>query len=230
MATDNRDEILGKKVSYFRSRMNWPLKTLAGDLGVSIQQLQRYEKGINKISATMLFELAKIFKIEIASFFEENESAFLPSDTFNILVVEDSVNDEFLLRKALSDFPKKLNIYTINDGFAAMNFFNDLSAGLVHDLPKPDLIFMDLHLPLMRGLDILKDMKRKIQLQEIPVIVLSISINPEDRASAYGLQASGFIRKSFDYEEFKENILKAMSYWTDAVELPRFSENVQKAS
>lgn len=229
MATDKRDEILGKKVAYFRGRMNWPLKTLAGDLGVSIQQLQRYEKGINKISATMLFELAKIFKVDLSCFFEETESV-LPSDpdVFNILLVEDNVNDEFLLRKALSEFPKKLNIYTINDGFAATNFLNDVNSGLEQDLPKPDLIFLDLHLPLMRGLDILKDMKRKIQLQEIPVIVLSSSLNPEDRSSAYGLQASGFIRKSFDYEEFKEHILKAMFYWTNVVELPRFSE--QKAS
>ncbi|MEI6628409.1 MAG: helix-turn-helix domain-containing protein, partial [Alphaproteobacteria bacterium] len=162
MATDNRDEILGKKVAYFRGRMNWPLKTLAGDLGVSIQQLQRYEKGINKISATMIFELAKIFKVDLACFFEETESV-LPSDpdVFSILLVEDNVNDEFLLRKALSDFPKKLNIYTINDGFAATNFLNDINSGLEHDLPKPDLIFLDLHLPLMRGLDILKDTKRK---------------------------------------------------------------------
>lgn len=224
MAANTRDEILGKKVAHFRSRMNWPLKTLAGDLGVSIQQLQRYEKGINKISATMLFELSKIFKVDITAFFDDDDHNFLEADSFNILLVEDNVNDEFLLRKALSDFPKKLNIYTINDGYAAMDFFNDISNGQINDLPKPDLIFLDLHLPLMRGLDILKDMKRKVPLQEIPVIVLSSSINPEDRASAYGLQASGFIRKSFDYEEFKEHILKAMSYWTDAVELPRFSE------
>lgn len=229
MAADKRDEILGKKVAYFRNRMNWPLKTLASDLGVSIQQLQRYEKGINKISATMLFELSKIFKVDITSFFEYTENTLVDNNSFNILVVEDNVNDEFLLRKALADFPKKLNIYTINDGYAAINFFNDLSNGLTNDLPKPDLVFLDLHLPLMRGLDILKDMKRKVPLQDIPVIVLSSSINPEDRASAYGLQASGFIRKSFDYEEFKEHILKAMSYWTDAVELPRFSET-QKAS
>ncbi len=229
MGVDKRDEILGRKVSYFRGRMNWPLKTLAGDLGVSIQQLQRYEKGINKISATMLFELARIFKVELACFFEDAESpASVESNVYNILLIEDNVNDEFLLRKALSDFPKKLNIYTINDGSSAMNFLNEICANLSQSLPKPDLIFLDLHLPVMRGLDILKDIKRKVQLQEIPVIVLSSSLNQEDRASAYSLQASGFIRKSFDYEEFKEHILQAMFYWTDAVELPRFSE--QKAS
>lgn len=225
MATDKRNEALGKKVAFFRGKMNWPLKTLAADLGVSIQQLQRYEKGVNKISATMLYELSKIFKVGLSCFFESIESAPpIEDDVYNILLIEDNVNDEFLLRKALADFPKKLNIYTINDGFAAMNFLSDVSNGTTQTLPKPDLIFLDLHLPLVRGLDILKDIKRKVHLQEIPVIVLSSSLNPEDRASAYGLQASGFIRKSFAYEEFKEHILKAMSYWTDVVELPRFSE------
>lgn len=223
MVANDRDRALGKKVSQFRAKMNWPLKTLAADLGVSIQQLQRYEKGVNKISAIMLYELSKIFKVGLSSFFENTGiSSTDNEDIYNILLIEDNSNDEFLLRKALADFKKKLNVYSINDGFAAINFLNDVSNNSVHDLPKPDLIFLDLHLPLVRGLDILKDIKRKVNLQDIPVIVLSNSINPEDRAAAYSLQASGFIRKSFAYEEFKQHILKAMAYWTDVVELPRF--------
>ena len=102
------DIFLGKKINYFRDKMDWPLKTLSSMLGISIQQLQRYEKGVNKISASLLYEMAKIFQIDISCFFEtfQDQSKPLnpPKDSWNILLVEDNPNDEFLLRKALQDF------------------------------------------------------------------------------------------------------------------------------
>lgn len=230
MAVDHKDEVLGKKITFFRRKMNWPLKTLASKLDVSIQQLQRYEKGVNKISAPMVYELSKIFQVDLGCFFEDFEISSAQEDTYNVLLIEDNASDEFLLRKALTDFPKKLYIYTINDGQAALNFLNDTSHDTIQALPRPDLIFLDLHLPTIRGLDILKDIKRKVHLNEIPVIVLSSSLNVDDRAAAYSLQASGFIRKSFTYKEFKNQLYKAMAYWTDVVDLPRFSEHHAQAS
>lgn len=229
MSTDKKDEILGKKVAFFRNRMNWPLKTLASRLGVSIQQLQRYEKGINKISASTIYEMSKIFKVDISSFYEDLQhidSFEENNDVYTILLIEDNDNDEFLLRKALSDFPKKLDIFTINDGQKALNFLHDLGHDSVEPRPKPDLILLDLHLPNLRGLDILKDIKRRPYLQDIPVIVLSSSLNAEDRSAAYALQASGFIRKSFSYEEFKSQLQSAMNYWTTVVDLPSHEKAV----
>jgi CheY-like chemotaxis protein len=222
MAADQKDEILGKRVTFFRNKMNWPLKTLASSLGVSIQQLQRYEKGVNKISATTLYDMAKIFKVDVACFYEnfEDESADA-SDAYSVLLVEDNDNDEFLLRKALSDFPKNLSIFTINDGQKALNFLHELGHDHVEPRPRPDIILLDLHLPNLRGFDILKDIKRRPHLQDIPVIVLSSSLNPDDRSTAYALHASGFIRKSFSYDEFKTQLQSAMNYWTAVVDLPR---------
>lgn len=225
MTIDLKDELLGKKVTFFRRKMNWPLKTLAAGLSVSIQQLQRYEKGVNKISAAMLYQLSKIFKVELPCFFEDFEiHTEQEEDVYNVLLVEDNSSDEFLLRKALADFPKKLHIYTINDGQAALNFLSDIAHDSAQALPKPDLIFLDLHLPSVRGLDIFKDIKRRVHLNEIPVIVLSSSLNADDRAAAYSLQASGFIRKSFTYQEFKSQLHKAMAYWTDVVDLPHHAQ------
>lgn len=223
MSADHKDELLGKRVTFFRNKMNWPLKTLASSLGVSIQQLQRYEKGVNKISASTLYDMAKIFKVDVACFYEnfEDSDADVGSDVYSVLMVEDNDNDEFLLRKALSDFPKKLNIFTINDGQKALNFLHELGHDNIEPRPKPDLILLDLHLPNLRGFDILKDIKRRPYLQDIPVIVLSSSLNPDDRSMAYALQASGFIRKSFSYEEFKTQLQSAMNYWTAVVDLPR---------
>lgn len=223
MQDSNYDEILGKKVAFFRSRMNWPLKTLAAYLGVSIQQLQRYEKGVNKISAGMLYELANIFKVDVGSFFEDfkPQNPDEPKKVFNVLLIEDNANDEFIIRQALGDFDKKLSIHSINDGQDALTFLNGLGTQNVQPIPKPDIIFLDLHLPSLRGFDILKSIKKRPYLQKIPVIILSSSLSPDDRINAYNLQSSGFIRKSFNFEEFKNQLHKAMMYWSDVVELPQ---------
>lgn len=231
MDTDQKDVLLGKKVMLFRKKMNWPLKTLAADLNVSIQQLQRYEKGLNKISAVMLYQIAEIFEVPIEYFFEEfGNHVPIDEELFRILLIEDSANDEFLLRKALMDFPRKMHIYAINDGKEAMNFFNDLCQKAPDALPKPNLILLDLNLPSVRGLDLLRDIKKRAQLCEIPVVVLSSSANPEDRSTAYSLQASGFIRKSFAYSEFKNQLFQALTYWIDIVELPNSESYVQMYS
>lgn len=221
------DIFLGKKINYFRDKMDWPLKTLASMLGISIQQLQRYEKGVNKVSASLLYEMAKIFQIDISCFFEtfhdKTKTPNQPKDSWNILLVEDNPNDEFLLRKALQDFPKKLHISSLNEGELALNFIRSLGNDDLTPMPKPDLIFLDLHLPDMKGLEILKDIKRRRYLQDTPVVVLTNSISPEDKAESYHLQASGFIRKSFSYKEFKSQLHQTLTYWIDTVELP---ENV----
>lgn len=224
MITDHKDVLLGRKVTLFRKKMNWPLKTLAADLNVSIQQLQRYEKGLNKISAIMLYQLAEIFKVQVDYFFDEFKGSLSSEENaFRVLLIEDSAHDEFLLRKALADFPKKVHIYTINDGKEVLNFFNDLCQEAVNVLPRPNLILLDLNIPCVRGLDILRDIKKRVQLCEIPVVILSSSVSDDDRSSAYSLQASGFIRKAFAYNEFKNQLFQAMIYWTDIVELPHYS-------
>lgn len=218
------DIFLGKKIAFFRAKMDWPLKTLANLLGISIQQLQRYEKGVNKISASLLYEMAKIFHMDISCFFEayhdEKIPEKIPKTLWNLLVIEDNPNDEFLLRKALQDFPREISISSLNEGQSAVNFFRALSNKDITPIPKPDLIFLDLHLPDMKGLDILKDIKRRRYLQDIPIIVLTNSLNVEDKAETYHLQASGFIRKSFSYEEFKTQLHRTLNYWIETVELP----------
>lgn len=224
MDTVKLDEYIGKKIRAFRLKMKWPLKVLASALQVSIQQVQRYEQGVNKISASLLFKLASVFQIEITNFFDGyNELGTAPTtkkEGFNVLLIDDDLNDEFLTRKALEDFPKKLNIYTIHDGNKALDFFRHINDGTVTQLPKPDLILLDLYLNGMKGFDILRDIKKRSNLRDIPVIMLTSSINTDDVTSSYHLHASGFIRKSFSFDEFKQQCHKAFEYWTQAVTLP----------
>lgn len=218
------DKFLGKKVRNFRIKMRWPLKKLASELNISIQQVQRYEQGVNKISASLLYEIAKIFNAQISCFFEGFEESINIEEEikthFNVLLVEDNLQDEFLIRKALEDFPEQLNIYTIHNGQQALEYFRDSNEEGKSQFPKPDLILLDIYLPGMKGFDILKDIKKRAIYRDIPVIMLTSNVNSEDVLSSYHLQASGFIRKSFSFEEFKDQFHKAFTYWTKTVTLP----------
>ena len=73
MATNETDTLLGKKVATLRKKMKWPLKVMASHLGLSIQQIQRYEKGESKISAITLYKISKIFDADMMYFFENVE-------------------------------------------------------------------------------------------------------------------------------------------------------------
>jgi CheY-like chemotaxis protein len=222
--TSRLDNFLGKKLQLCRSKVNWPLKTLASELNISLQQLHRYEQGVNKIPSSLLFEMVKIFNISVSDFFEgygaensEQGSVLIP----NILLIEDDLNDTFLFNKALSEFHKNTNLYTVPDGDNAIKIIKKL--GKIEEpnsWPMPNIIFLDLCLPYVQGLSILKEIKSKPVIKNVPVIIISNSLNTSDIQNAYNGNANGFIRKSFSFEEFKTQLHNALVYWTETVLLP----------
>lgn len=217
------DLFLGKRLKAFRAKMHWPLKTLAMKLGISIQQLHRYETGINKISASLLYTLAQEFKTDVGCFYEgysQPPCEISSSAHNNILLIEENNNDEIYFRQALMEFSDKLNIFSCHDGGEAINFFRNLEDDSALFFPKPDLVFLDLNLPIIHGFDVLKEIKRRRTSHNIPVIVFTRSSKEEDRSKSYELHASGFIYKSFSYQQVKEQLHKTLAYWMETVELP----------
>ena len=87
-------------------------------------------------------------------------------------------------------------------------------------VPYPDLIFLDLNMPKLDGITTLKSIKQSKELRHIPVIILTGSIRTQDVMNSYKNYASGYIRKSFEYETLKQHIHLAINYWTEAVILP----------
>jgi len=223
MLISDLDIFLGKKIRFYRGKYRWPLKTLADEIGFSLQQLQRYEQGENKISASLLYKFASVFNVKIDAFFEglqQCANGNQVGDAKNILLIEDDNRDEFLLRKALEEFPEPLSIYSIHDCAHALEFFRKLGTEETTVFPKPQLIFLDLFMPHGNGLELLSDIKRRPILKDIPVIVLTNSVNVSDIKESYKLQASGFIRKSLDFNEFKSQLFKTLNYWINTVMLP----------
>ena len=205
---------LAKKMKFCRLQLNWTLKKVAEELGVSLQHIQRYENGAANISGSLLYKLSKLFNMKVSDFFDgfsdnKNDAS---SECFRILLVEDNSNDVFFFQKALEDYKQKVELYIINDGAKASLFFS-----IPSDVFMPDIIFLDLHLPNIPGLDLLKSLKWNSVWKNVPVIILTTSLTDDDITKAYQLQSSGFLHKSFSFDDFKNNFHQTLKYWGETV-------------
>jgi CheY-like chemotaxis protein len=229
------DKFIGKQLREKRLRRGMTLLDAARKLGVSYQQVQKYEQASSKISASNLYKLSILYGVSIEKFFEglvdHNRTAYLkfgylPGELknrdINLLIIEDNPGDEAVIRRTLCDL-KNLNILCVHDGYQVMEVLRYKT--LCTDFPKPDLIFLDIYLPKRDGLSVLKEIKRDNSLQDIPVIIITNNICPELMQSAYRSGASGYICKSFDFTSFKDNIVSCVKYWTSTVILPTMAQS-----
>lgn len=226
------DEYVGQKLRDFRRRVNITMFDLAEKVGISHQQIHKYELGQTKISTSMLYKFCKIFSVTPNCFFEgfTFDVPLSPVDTeedittlknlnkINVLLVDDSAEDQFLFRSALEESNLNINMYCMHDAEEFLKIIKN-KANITH-MPIPDIIFLDLNMPKIDGNSLLKSLKHNRELQYIPIIVLTGSIRRKDVMDAYKNYASGYIRKSFEFETFKENLQLALTYWTKAVILP----------
>ena len=222
------DIFIGARIRERRQKLEWTLIDLAKKLKVSHQQIQKYEQGTTRVSAGILFELSEILGVSINYFYEGYEDlSESPKDNIvlatrtsplRIALVEDDPSDEMFIREAISDSPKSASIHVFHNGEQVLDFLKNKTGA--NRFPRPDVIFMDLSLPRLNGLSVLREIKRDRALQDIPIIVLSSSINKKDMIESYKSFASGYIKKSFDFKEFREQIRDSINYWS-TICLPR---------
>jgi CheY-like chemotaxis protein len=134
-----------------------------------------------------------------------------------ILLVEDNPDDVKITQRTLKKGNLKDELFVVRDGEEALDFLNQRAAH--SEAPKPDLIFLDLNLPKVNGLDVLAQIKQSDQLRRIPVIVLTVSKREEDRIRAYDSGASSYIQKPASSSEFIRAINTVRDYW-EMAELP----------
>lgn len=137
----------------------------------------------------------------------------------NVLLVEDNEDDIELTLEALEDSKVRMEIHVVSDGISAMAFLR--REGEYADKPRPDLVLLDLNLPLMDGRETLKKIKEDPDLTEIPVVVLTTSVDDGDILSAYQQHANCYISKPVDFSKFTEIIRQIEGFWLQLVKLPR---------
>jgi len=135
-----------------------------------------------------------------------------------ILLVEDNSTDVMLTRAALEQAKMRNNLHVARDGVEAMAFLR--KEDKYAQMPRPDLILLDLNMPRKDGREVLTEVKADDTLKYIPVVVLTTSQAQEDVIKAYGLHANCYISKPVDFEQFT-NVVRAIdNFWFTVVTLP----------
>lgn len=135
----------------------------------------------------------------------------------NLFLVEDNPADVDLTRLALEENNMSVNLQVAYDGEEALTYLQALEK---KEMPLPDLIILDLNIPRIKGLDILKIIKSNPALQSTPVVVLTTSSAEADKADCYQHFANCYITKPLDFEEFIEVIREIKSFWFDIAKIP----------
>jgi two-component system, chemotaxis family, response regulator Rcp1 len=144
-----------------------------------------------------------------------SEELGMPVD---ILLVEDNPGDIELTKMAFSNARIRNNLYVVENGDQAMDFLSQ--KGDYCNVPRPDIILLDLHLPGKDGWEVLADIKEDDDLKDIPVIILTTSKAEEDVIRTYKLHANSYIQKPVDVNEFIATIRSLEDFWLTVVKLP----------
>jgi two-component system, chemotaxis family, response regulator Rcp1 len=135
-----------------------------------------------------------------------------------ILLVEDNPGDVRLTKEALKEGKVYSNLHTVKDGVEAMDFLR--RQGRYKDVPRPDIILLDLNLPKKDGREVLQEIKTDEALKRIPVVVLTTSKAEEDVVRTYNLHANCYVTKPVDLEKFMVVVKTIDSFWLTVVTLP----------
>ena len=127
-------------------------------------------------------------------------------DTTRILVVEDNIDDEMLTLRALKGLTFPIEIEVARNGAEAINQL-DQSRGA----KLPHLIVLDIKMPLVGGMDVLRSIRRDLEMEGLPVLILSSSEESEDVLSASLLSCSAYVRKEIDMASYIGNVQKEVS-------------------
>jgi chemotaxis family two-component system response regulator Rcp1 len=136
----------------------------------------------------------------------------------NILLVEDTPSDVRLTREALKAAKVMNKLHVVGDGVEAMAFLR--REGKYADVPRPDLVLLDLNMPRKDGREVLAEVKADPDLRRIPVVVLTTSKAEEDIVRSYDLHANAYVSKPVDLTQFLKVIGSMEQFWLAVVTLP----------
>src|SRR5439155_18132464 len=127
-------------------------------------------------------------------------------ETVEILLVEDNPNDAELTQRALKKTNLDVGLATVRDGAEALDY-------LFSDRPKPKVIFLDLKLPKIDGVEVLRRLRADDRLKSIPVVVLTSSQEERDINECYKLGVNSYVVKPVEFDKFYQVVGDLAQYW-----------------
>jgi len=187
-----------------RDQLGMSQEKLAEAAGLHRTYISDVERGARNISLNSINKLARALQVSASTLLLEREQT-LPGKLIEILLVEDDPNDVELTLAALRSLNMLNRVQVVNDGAAALSYL----AGLLEVVPGraehvPHLILLDLRLPKVDGIEVLRRLKADAHTRSIPVVVLTVSSRNKDINTCQQLGADGYIVKPVDVQNFCE--------------------------
>lgn len=141
-------------------------------------------------------------------------------DSKIILLVEDTLDDEELTRMALRENNISTELVVAHDGSEALDYL--FATGIHEDKEplKPAVTLLDLRLPKVSGLDVLKRMRADERTRTLPVVMLTSSTDRDDLQQSYALGCNSFLRKPIVFEQYVSALGLVGNYWLNFNEPP----------
>lgn len=132
----------------------------------------------------------------------------------SILLVEDNADDEVLTLRAFAKNNIRNEVVVARDGAEALDYLfarNAYEGRNIEDLPQ--VVLLDLNLPKVDGLDVLRQIRADKRTEVLPVVILTSSREEQDMVEGYRLGANSYVRKPVDFDEFLEAARQLGLYW-----------------
>ena len=131
-----------------------------------------------------------------------------------ILLVEDNPDDEALTLRALRKNNIKNEVVVARDGAEALDYLFGTGAHAGRDTGAlPQVVLLDLKLPKIDGLNVLRQIRADKRAKLLPVVILTSSVEEQDRMQGYDLGANSYVRKPVDFLQFVEAVKQLELYW-----------------
>ena len=137
----------------------------------------------------------------------------MDKDNPYVLLVEDNDGHAQLVALGMRDSGIDHELIRVADGTQALDYLHKSGKYVSSEDPRPDLILLDLRLPKMDGLEVLREVKSDEKLKDIPVVVLTTSEAEKDIAKAYEFHANSYLVKPMHFDELSNMLQETGFYW-----------------
>jgi len=148
-----------------------------------------------------------------------------PKNVPVILIVDDDEGHPFLVRDSLQEAGLKNRIHHFRDGQAVLDFFFNRGPGLIMEKGQAYLVLLDIRMPKVDGVEVLRQIKADKELHKLPVIMLTTTEDPREVERCHDLGCNVYLKKPVDFEKFAEAMRRLGMFITLLLVPPATEDN-----
>ena len=154
----------------------------------------------------------------------------MPNQAAEILLIEDNASDVMLVKRAFQKHTYAGKLHAVRDGAEALEFI--FCTGVYSKRPheNPRVILLDKHLPLVDGMEVLRQIRNDPRTRMVPVVMLTSSVEDRDIIESFNLGVNSYVVKPGDFDQFSATLQHVAFYWLNVNQHPALLPEVRIAS